>query len=96
MSLGSSAVLEHHSVDPLQLGVSQSQTVRDYRYGTEAHGCSCDHRIQEQAKHWKEHTRREWHPNSVIDERKKQVLPNIMHRRSAESAGPQNAAKVAG
>src|ERR1700739_2096102 len=78
----------------LQLYISQSQQIRNHGYRTEAHRRRRENWAQQQSEEWIEHARGDRNANRVVDESKKQILPDVAHRRLAQFTCSQNSFKV--
>jgi hypothetical protein len=75
--------------------VPQSECVADDADRRQSHGSCRNHRRQENAEKWKQHTGRDRHAGGVVDKRKEQVLPDIPHDGARELARPHDALQVA-
>jgi hypothetical protein len=73
---------------------AQSKSVADNGYGTERHGSTGDHRIQEQSEERIEHAARNWHSEHVVDKCKKQILADIPNCAPAEIASAHHSAQI--
>lgn len=72
----------------------QPKGVSDDGHRTERHRRARDHRAEQQPKPGVQDACRNRNTCHVVDERKEQVLPDVLHRRATEAARPHDAAQV--
>src|SRR4051794_18728031 len=79
----------------LQPRMSQAQRVADHRYRAECHRRTRPDRADEKPEDRVQSTGRYRYSDRVVDERQKQVLPDILHRCATEPPCPRNATEIA-
>src|SRR5690349_314708 len=77
-----------------QIHPSQTQRVGNDRHRTEGHRRTCPDRAYEYSNEWIEDSGRDRHTDRVVDEREKQVLADVPHRRAAQTQRAEDAAKI--